>query len=102
MVKTIKWNERALRKMREIIDYLKHEISEKVADDFIEDVYFQISRLKEHPEIGRPVVTTRQLDLFVLVNIAEFIVDSKVLQFILLISLTHAKTLINVHISRLY
>jgi plasmid stabilization system protein ParE len=61
MVKTIKWNERALRKMREIIDYLKYEVSDKVANDFIEDVYFQIRRLKEHPEIGRPVVTTKSI-----------------------------------------
>jgi plasmid stabilization system protein ParE len=61
MVKSVKWNNRALRKMRDIINYLKTNVSNKVANDFVDAVYYQINRLREQPEIGRPVVTTKTI-----------------------------------------
>lgn len=59
MVKSVKWNKRALKTMREIVTYLQINASDKVANDFIDAVYYQLERLKEQPYIGRPVVRTK-------------------------------------------
>ena len=61
MVKSVKWNKRALQKMREIVNYLQINASDKVANGFADAVYYQISRLRKQPEIGRPVVTTKTI-----------------------------------------
>lgn len=59
MVKSIEWNKRALRKMRETVAYLKTEFSDNTANKYVDNVYDVIERLKDYPFLGRPVVTTK-------------------------------------------
>ncbi len=53
MAKTIKWNKRALRKIREITGFLQTEVSDKAANNFVDAVYHQIRLLDKQPLIGR-------------------------------------------------
>ncbi len=53
MVKTVKWNKTSLRKLREIVQYLQTEVSDKAANNFVDTVYHQIDLLHKQPLIGR-------------------------------------------------
>lgn len=68
MVKTVKWNKNALRKLRSIVNYLQDEVSEKAANSFIDTVYGQIDSLIKHPEKGRRALKTKTIRF---VNIDE-------------------------------
>ena len=59
MVKSVEWNRKALRKMRETVMYLKTEVSDSAAKKYADNVYGVIERLKDQPFIGRPVPTTK-------------------------------------------
>jgi hypothetical protein len=43
MVKTVKWNKTSLRKLRETVQYLQTEVSDKAANNFVDAVYHQIA-----------------------------------------------------------
>ncbi len=53
MVKTVKWNKTALRKLRETVHYLQTEVSDKAANNFVDAVYHKIDLLHKQPLIGR-------------------------------------------------
>ena len=53
MVKSIRWNKRALDTFYETASYLEENFSEKVANNFVESVFEKIETIKKHPDIGR-------------------------------------------------
>ena len=54
MVKRIDWSNTALKKINEIIAYMKQNASDKAARDFVDAVYKQLESLKKYPQKGRP------------------------------------------------
>lgn len=44
------WDEKAMQAMRNIFNYLKKNASEKVANEFREQVFDKVGSLLEHPE----------------------------------------------------
>jgi plasmid stabilization system protein ParE len=61
MVKSIKWNKQALLSLHDIVGYLQAKATDKVANNFVDAVYFQIERLKKQPQLGRPVPTKKTI-----------------------------------------
>ena len=53
MVKTVRWNNRALDTFYEIANYLEINHSSKTAEKFVNSVFDKIAVLKKYPLIGR-------------------------------------------------
>lgn len=53
MVKQVVWTKRAIIRFDEIVNYLEDEVSEESANNFVNNVYSLIDKLKKYPEIGR-------------------------------------------------
>ena len=52
MARKIIWTENAKEDLREIISYLKHEWSNQVAENFVDDCYSRIHLIAQFPYIG--------------------------------------------------
>ena len=64
MVKTIKWNKRALKRLREIIDYFHSEGQNQAAVKFVDTIYEKLELIKKQPTIGRPSPNTKTMREF--------------------------------------
>ena len=61
MAKTVKWSKKSLKSLRSIVNYLQDEVSENVANNFIDTVYRQIDSLTKHPDKGRRALKTKTI-----------------------------------------
>ena len=55
MVKIVKWNNRAVAKLDNWVDYLENEVSFQAASNLLKGVSEKIDFLKKHPTVGRRV-----------------------------------------------
>jgi len=53
MVKSVKWNKRALDTFYETATYLEENFSKTAADNFVQKVFEKIEWLKKYPTFGR-------------------------------------------------
>ncbi len=53
MVEQVVWNKRAAKIFNEIVDYLLENVSEASAENFINNTFELIDKLRKYPEIGR-------------------------------------------------
>jgi len=67
MVKSIKWNKRALDTFYKTANYLEQNFSEKTANNFVNSILDKIEVVKKYPSIGRKA-PKRKTIRFVLVG----------------------------------
>jgi len=53
MVKSVRWNKRALDNFFNIAQYLEQEYSKNAADNFVASLFARVEVIKKHPTIGR-------------------------------------------------
>lgn len=61
MVTQIIWTPKAEKTFDRITTYLQKKISLTICEKFVEAVYFKIDVIIEHPEIGRPTLTSNSI-----------------------------------------
>lgn len=61
MVKTVKINKKATRRISTIAEYLEYEYSYQTASNFVDSVYKTIDKVAEYPSRGRKVPNSKTL-----------------------------------------
>jgi addiction module RelE/StbE family toxin len=57
----VAWTETALKKFAQIINYLRENLSEKTAEDFIKKTDTKITQIQQFPEIGRKSAKAKEV-----------------------------------------